>query len=175
MIKVLCAGDSITFGYLLNTNYSLILQDLLGGNYQVMNTSMVGITAYDYKNMEIYKQGLHFNPDIVILMFGSNDSNLDYYIAADYFKQYYSSLIDSYKARVILCTPTYAFEENYGVNKHNLKQIVKSIFEIGKEKHLDVIDFYSMSQSHPEWFDMDGVHPNVDGQRQMALRIYETI
>lgn len=177
-MNVACIGDSITYGYLLpeEESYPYKLDDLLPDNYTVYNSSEVGMSAYDYMMSNLYREMIYLNPDIVVIMFGSNDSNLMYFESIDYFRQYYTKLIDSFEeSTVYLCTPCAPYSENYGVNEHNLLMIVDEIKKIGKEKEMQVIDIYSLTVKHPEWFEMDGIHPNSDGTSAIAMAIYEAI
>lgn len=176
--RILCAGDSITYGYLLDKqdSYPAILQSMCQEKVTVLNTSTVGITAYDYQNMDLLKQGKDFEPTIVVLMFGSNDSNLYYYESREAFKTYYTHLIEQFsQSKVYLCTPPMAYSDNYGVNEKNLKEIVETIKEIGKEKDLKVIDIYSLTSKHSEWFSQDGIHPDRNGTKAIAQAVYEAI
>lgn len=173
--NVVCAGDSITCGYLLSEeeSYPSVLQGLLGKDYVVTNVSNVGLSAYDYLNMWYLDQAKEVNPDIVVLMFGSNDSNPAFYQSEDVFESYYTKLIDAFSgSKIYLCTPCKAYSSNYGVNENNLEKIVETIKKIGKEKDLVVIDIYDLSSQHEEWFEEDGVHPNSQGAAQIAQTIY---
>lgn len=49
------------------------------------------------------------------------------------------------------------------------------IWELSAENpRLTVIDWYSLAVSHPEWFP-DGVHPNLEGARQFAKLLRESL
>jgi len=81
-IKVACVGDSITYGY----GYPEELQRLLGTAYDVRNFGYSGRTAmrtgdYPYFKEEIYKESLTFSPNIVVIMFGTNDSKVQNWIS----------------------------------------------------------------------------------------------
>lgn len=176
--RVVCAGDSITYGFMLNPedSYPTLLQGMLEDNYTVYNTSTVGITAYDYQNMYLMDEAKEVDPTIVILMFGSNDSNLSYYQSDEIFEGYYTKLIEEFEgSQIYLCTPCMAYSSNYGVNPKNLERIVESIKKIGKEMNLDVIDIYALTSNHEDWFGEDGIHPNKEGTLAIAQEIYEEI
>lgn len=42
-------------------------------------------------------------------------------------------------------------------------------------KNLTIIDWYSVASAHPEWFEADHVHPNVDGRKSYAGLIAKEI
>ena len=49
------------------------------------------------------------------------------------------------------------------------------IWELSKTRpNITVIDWYSLSIEHPEWFP-DGVHPNMEGARNFAKRLREAL
>lgn len=177
-VKVACIGDSITYGYLLpeEESYPYKLDALLPDNYTVYNSSQVGMSAYDYMMTNLYREMIYVNPDIVVIMFGSNDSNEMFFESIEFFHDYYVQLIDSFEdSTLYICTPCAPFSSNYGVNEINLVSIVNEIKEIGKEKNVKVIDIYSLSLKHPEWFEVDGIHPNSEGTSVIAKTIYEAI
>ena len=118
MIRVACIGDSITWGFtLLNPwkqSYPAQLQELLGDGYEVRNFGYNDASArFDadtpYVKKRIYKESLAWNPDIVLLMLGTNDTktrNWD----PDIFRRDYRKIIESYSnlpshPRVILIAP----------------------------------------------------------------------
>ncbi len=83
MKTIVCLGDSITFGYDSHTNmnnfkqvdtpYPKALNNLLGADYNVINSGNTGwhakTTYYNLDNL-VFKH----NPDTVILMLGINDA-----------------------------------------------------------------------------------------------------
>ena len=79
-IKVACVGDSITLGAGLGDNtYPEQLQRMLGGNYAVRNFGVSGATLLTngdkpYVQQDLYHQSLSFQPDVVVIMLGTNDS-----------------------------------------------------------------------------------------------------
>lgn len=75
-IRVACVGDSITGG----TDYPADLWMLLGANYTVGIFGVGGSTvALDsgkpYMNESAFQDAKKFQPDIVIIMLGTNDAN----------------------------------------------------------------------------------------------------
>ncbi|MDO4466229.1 MAG: GDSL-type esterase/lipase family protein [Bacillota bacterium] len=171
---VLCAGDSITYGYLLGPeeSYPSVLQNLLGNNYTVINSSNVGLTAYDYAQLFDVEE----NVDIAVLMFGSNDSNSAFFESKEQFKNNYERLFEMFdQSKIYLCTPCKAYSTNYGVDEENLEIIVEAIQELGKEYNYVVIDIYKLTSNHPEWFENDGIHPSAQGAKAIAQEVYKSI
>jgi len=82
-IKIACVGDSITFGSRVKdreiNSYPAQLSALLGDDYEVKNFGKSGATMLDNGNKPYIKTpefeaSLKFNPDIVIIKLGTNDS-----------------------------------------------------------------------------------------------------
>ncbi len=73
-----CVGDSIT----QLSGYPHKLQLMLGTNYSVQNFGVAGATvSLDYKiaymKQQAFQQAMDFHPDIVLIMLGTNDANLE--------------------------------------------------------------------------------------------------
>ncbi|MCF0106094.1 MAG: hypothetical protein HUJ53_04985 [Holdemanella sp.] len=170
-----CVGDSITYGYNLNSEdaYPSILASF-DESYTVYNGGINGITVSQYLYTDQYEKSKEIQADIIIIKLGTNDSL--HYPGIKRFKEDYLKLIDTYKdKRIILCTPIQIYIENIDEIQKNLLEIVECIKEIGKERNLEVIDFYELSKNHKEWYQPDLLHPNKEGTRQIANSIYETI
>lgn len=90
-IKVACIGNSITVGATISNlevnSYPAQLQVLLGDGYEVRNFGQNSTTVqthgrdrddatekYAYRKQEKYQQAKAFNPDIIIIKLGTNDS-----------------------------------------------------------------------------------------------------
>ena len=116
-IKVACLGDSITTSYFIPdihiSNYPYLLQKLLGENFDVKNFGKVGSKIsinYDenyYYNSNEYFKLLNFNPDIVIIILGTNDANKNFdnnlFINDYYFL--ISNIINNCDPIIYICTP----------------------------------------------------------------------
>ena len=82
-VKIACVGDSITFGAAIqdreNRNYPLQLGKLLGDGYAVRNFGVNGATLLKqgdlpYWTRPQFKMATEFQPNIVIIKLGTNDS-----------------------------------------------------------------------------------------------------
>ena len=100
--RIICLGGSFTYGWPYNDEpalaYPSLLEDTLNSKhsyrkYEVINAGIGGYTSYQalfYFKHKLYK----FNPDIIALCFGANDSNNNYEIGlfcSD--KEYYRRLM----------------------------------------------------------------------------------
>lgn len=118
MKKVACIGDSITWGFtLLNPwkqSYPSLLQNLLGDAYEVRNYGYNDASVrFDadtpYVRKGVYRKSLDWNPDIVLVMLGSNDTKKRNW-NPEVFRRDYRKLVESYQSlpsnpRVVLIAP----------------------------------------------------------------------
>ena len=191
MIRIACIGDSITWGFtLLNPlrqSYPALLQEMLGTEYQVRNYGYNDASArFDadtpYVRKRVYRNSLNWNPDIVLLMLGTNDTkrrNWD----PEIFRRDYAHLVDSYlelpsKPRVILIAPIRIFLKLnlplLGLYPDTLEEGVRpAIREIAAAKGLELIDLKDLFTDTQ--YCRDGVHPQKAGARMLAEAIYAGI
>lgn len=192
--RVFCIGDSITYGTGVmenrDTESNLAqLQQLLGDRYEVYNYGASGRTLLIDTNKPYLDTGYIDkvkvqSPDIIVIMLGSNDSKAQNWQTKDYRKQYIQ-LIEEFKnlsnrPGIYIAVPPEAFaSENgkvaYGINNAVIRdEIRKCVYEVAKETEVNVIDMYSVTEAHPEYF-RDGVHPNKEGNAVLAQTVYENI
>ena len=188
MIRVACIGDSITWGFtLLNPrkqSYPALLQEKLGEEYEVRNFGYNDASArFDadtpYVRKRVYQNSLTWNPDIVLLMLGTNDTktrNWD----PDIFRRDYRRIVESYLAlpshpRVILIAPIRIFTVLgipwLGVHPDTMEEGVRpAIREIAAQMNLELIDLQDLFTDNQ--FYRDGVHPQRTGAQMMAEAIW---
>ena len=188
MIKVACIGDSITWGFTLLTprkqSYPALLQEMLGPGYEVRNFGHNDASArFDadtpYVKKKEYRESLAWNPDVVLLMLGTNDTkrrNWD----PDIFRRDYRAIVESYqdlpsRPRVVLIAPIQIFLLGglaiMGLYPETMEQGVRpAIREIASEKGLRLIDLHDLFTDSS--FMMDGVHPQRPGARKLAEAIF---
>lgn len=196
--KIACVGDSITYGSGIvdreNNCYPKVLDRMLGRGYRVQNFGVSGRTAMrstdkPYVNEEMYARSLEFGPDIVLIMFGTNDSKAYNWKGEKTFKEQYKKLIESYRnlpsePQIFICTPATAYYvdgQESGPMNYNIEgdiiedEIVPAVYGIAKEMRLGVIDIHAVTAGHPEWFRADGIHPDAEGAKVIAQTVYQVI
>ena len=192
-IRVVCVGDSITqgMGVLFNhpeqNSYPAFLQELLGNQYQVFNCGYTARTLlksgdHPYTASAHFRASQEIRPDLVLIMLGTNDSKPYNWNAMEYERQL-AEFVDGYKSlpgspQVFLLTPCAAFilkDKTKVVFDIRETVIENEIFPIiqrdAAEKNIPVINVFSATRGHPEYFG-DGVHPNVTGDKAIAETIY---
>lgn len=189
-IKVVCVGNSITEGWMTSNpvtdNYAAQTGILLGSGWSVKNAGVSGRTMlrngdYPIWNEQKFKDGLAFNPNIVTICLGTNDSkswNWDSH--KDEFVGDYNAMIDTFRSLpshpvVWLCLPLPAFRDTLGIRDSIITtDIIPMIQQVAAAKSCPIIDFNTMMKSHADVVP-DGIHPNTIGSAIMAEFLYSTL
>lgn len=201
-IKVACVGDSITYGHGISdwtkNSYPVVLQGLLGDEYHVANFGSSGACVnpsgdQPYVNREIYQAALEYDADIIVFMMGTNDAKPENWTNKDQFWKDYIALLASFMEEgkspeiyLALCTEAYYPEDidkttgitSFDIQPEIIDEIVETIdmnASLTSGVFLRKIDVHSLSESHPEWFEADGIHPNNDGAKAIAEAVAEVI
>lgn len=191
MTRIACIGDSITWGFtLLNPrkqSYPALLQEKLGADYEVRNFGYNDASArFDadtpYVRKHVYQESLAWNPDIVLLMLGTNDTkkrNWD----PEIFRRDYRRIVESYRTlpsspRVILIAPIRVFllmgHPLLGLYPDTMEEGVRpAIREIAADMGLELVDLRDLFSDSS--YCRDGIHPQRTGTRMLADAIYSKI
>ena len=188
-IRVACVGDSITYGHGIrdreHDTYPGLLSAKLGEKYDVRNFGVSGSTTMmgpdmPYMNEQAYKDALAFNPQIVTIKLGTNDSKPFNWKEQDHFKQDLKTLINSFrelpaKPRIWLCLPVPAYGQAWSINDSIIfNGVIPLIREVAQEENLPVVDLNTPLQGKRQYFP-DTIHPNEEGQSMIADVIYNTV
>ena len=190
--RIACIGDSLTEG-----GYPEQLATLLGDGFEVGNFGASGTSLTNYTNTadryssyvtykDVHQRSLDFNPDLVIIMLGTNDTKKWAQASLEY-KDAYKSLVASYKAvnpdvEIVVCTSPEVREGNslqipVGVISDYIYPLQ---LEIAAELGATLVDFHAlvdgMSESRKgEVIRDDGVHLTADGNLELAALIKKTV
>lgn len=186
-VKISCIGDSITQGSGADPgkSYPSQLQEMLGDQWKVSNFGVSGRTLlkkgdFPYWNEEKYQHALKSEPDVVIIMLGTNDTKPQNWKFESEFVADYTELVKSFQAlpskpRIYVCRPCPVPEPgNFGINEKNLKEWIKRIDKLAEDMDLGAIDMYRALEDKPEMLP-DRVHPNTAGAGEMAATAYEAL
>nr|WP_068890467.1 GDSL-type esterase/lipase family protein [Pedobacter panaciterrae] len=188
--KVACIGASITYGATVNNreqnSFPAHLQKYLGDGYAVENYGVSGTTLLRngdspyYKTNE-YQKALASNPDIVVIDLGGNDSKLINRSRLNEYEQDYHAMIKSFKdlpshPRIILLLPVVSFvTDTTGIwDPVIVKQIIPKIKNVARENKVEILDMHALLVNKPDLMP-DKIHPDAEGSRIMAERIYKMI
>ncbi len=188
-VRVACIGNSITFGAGIRNrsrdSYPSVLARMLGDSYWVKNfgvsaRTMLNKGDHPYMNEPAYKNALAFNPNIVVIKLGTNDSkSFNWKYKADFMKDA-QTMIDAFKGlpsqpKIYLCYPSKAYLTGDGINDDIIsKEIIPMIKKLAKKNNLSVIDLHTAMDGMPELFP-DRIHPNEKGAQVMAKAVYQSI
>ncbi|WP_439482075.1 GDSL-type esterase/lipase family protein [Cyclobacterium plantarum] len=187
-VKVACVGNSITEGPGRNhpDSYPLQLQKKLGKAYLVKNFGVSARTLmkkgdFPFWNEPQFEQVKEFEPDILVVKLGTNDSKPHNWIHKESFIEDYVAMIETYKkhmpasGKIYICLPVPVFEDNYGITeKIIVEEMVPLIKEVAMKTGSMVIDLHSALAPHAELFP-DGVHPNKKGAKILAHTVAQNI
>ena len=186
-IRIACVGNSITNMGSSRfeagpDSYPVQLRYLMGEGFDIRNFGIVGATMLkqgdvSYWDNVIFSDVLEFDPNIITIMLGTNDSKpLNWDPHKNEFKNDYKAMIDTFQTlpsnpQVYLCLPAKIFDNTYTITDSNLVKIIEIIKEIAVEYNLPTIDCYSFFEDKP-YLTTDGVHPNYNGLWEYAKLIY---
>ena len=200
-IRVACIGNSITDGHGIElapvNGYPALLQKQLGEKYWVKNFGVSGRTLLNngdmpYMKETAWKDALAFDPDIVVIKLGTNDSKPQNWQHASEFKQDLQQMITTLcpalaqsakkgkkassklstlnaKPKIYLCTPIPAFKSSWNINDAVItNEIIPIQQEVAKQYGLQVIDLHTLFANDGDKMQDDGIHPDGKGVRRIA-------
>lgn len=189
-LMIMCFGDSITYGYCAEygTDYvslfkKKVSEDFAGENITIRNRGVNGESSRDGL-ARIDNELESYSPDLVIMLFGSNDSAYSswYHVGYEEFSHNYDLIISKIKsegAEIILITPPPVIEDNDVPFIEN--SVLEGYCDIIKEKSdkfgLPLIDMNKAFKEHgalPELLQWDGIHISTEGYRLFFDTVYKT-
>ena len=188
-IRIACIGDSITYGASIKNRdrdcYPAQLGRMLGEKWQVRNFGVSGATLLKkgdppYWNQQAFKDALAYNPNVVIIKLGTNDTKPQNWKYKDQFAADYADMIDRFaelpsSPRIWICQPVPAYPERWGISDTRIKnEVIPLVDQIAHSKHVQVIYLYEPLSGKPELFP-DLIHPNAEGAHGIAKEIYDAL
>jgi lysophospholipase L1-like esterase len=181
-IKVACVGDSITYGELCTNgnvatqSYPAQMQALLGDEYKVYNYGVNGATmmkdaSKPYTDQSAYSDSLKCNPDIVIIMLGTNDANGSNPPKLGNFTKDALDLVETYKnlesnPKIYIATSAtcYFTDAQPGIITDRVVPMQKFVAE---QTGSTLIDIHESTKNIKNLFP-DNLHPDVQGYGLIA-------
>lgn len=187
-IKVACVGNSITYGAnivnRLKNSYPAQLQAYLGDAYEVRNFGISGRTLLSHGDLPYiqtneYVQSGSFEPDIVLIKLGTNDTKPQNWKYEQEFISDYQKLIDYYRSlssqpRIILFTPTHTFLKPGSEISSTLitNEVTLRVQKIAYDNNLEILNFnYLFGNQWCSHILPDRLHPSSIGAGLMAQKI----
>ena len=188
-IKIACVGDSITFGAGIkdrkNMNYPIQLGKILGKKYEIKNFGNSGSTMLKkgdkpYWKQREFKAALEFNPNIVVIKLGTNDTKpQNWKHGADYLDDY-KSMISIFsnltnKPKIYICLPVPVVESRWGITDDIVNEkIIPTLRKISNQTKCKIIDLNTpFSNKHN--LIPDKIHPNAKGATIIAKEVAKSI
>lgn len=188
-VRVACLGDSITYGHGImdreHDAYPGVLSSMLGEKYDVRNFGVCGVTAMSgtdmpYVNEQLYRDALEFNPQIITIKLGTNDSKPFNWKEQAHFKSDMKAMIATLRAlpsdpEIWICLPVPAMGHAWSINDSVISNgIIPYIKEVAQEENLPVIDLNTPFQGKKQYFP-DTIHPNEEGEKLIAQFIFDKV
>lgn len=189
--RVACIGDSLTWGFTLvdpwRESYPALLQELLGADFTVRNFGCNGASVRadsytSYAETSAFRSSLTWEPDIVLMMLGSNDCVPQEWDPVA-FRRDYERIVASYRGlpsqpRLILIAPIRMFRVMgftfMDLSPETLEQGVRpAIKAIAADHGLEFVDLRDVIPDSRYCY--DGVHPQAEGTRLVAEAIFERV
>jgi lysophospholipase L1-like esterase len=188
-------GNSITDGHGIDVSdmygYPARLGNNLGHNYAVKNFGVSGRTLsnsgdYPYQKEEAWKRCLEWQPQVVVVKLGTNDTKTHNWKTAEGdLMASMKTMVDSLRAlptnpRIIIAAPIPSFKNVWDIRDSvTVNAVIPQIQEFVKKENLEYLDLYnamnSLENLQKEYLLRDGVHPNEKGCQQIANLVAERI
>jgi acetyl esterase/lipase/lysophospholipase L1-like esterase len=189
-IRVACIGNSITDGFGIDMaeekGYPAVLQDKLGDNYDVKNYGVSARTLMKkgdlpYVNEMAWRDAKAFNPNIVIVKLGTNDSKPENWQYNATYQKDLEAMVDTLKLLpakplIYLATPIPAFKGTWNINDSVIVNgIIPIIKKVARKKKCRIIDLHTDFAQYGGLMQADGIHPNAKGAARMADIIFSSL
>jgi len=186
IIRVACVGDSITYGAGVenreSNNYPAVLGRLLGSRYEVRNFGVSGATLLKqgdkpYWNEPAFREVTGFDPQVVVLMLGTNDTKPQNWKYGKEFAADLRAMLDYFAGlpahpKIWVGLPVPVYQTQWGINEATLKgEIIPLIERVAEEKNVPTIDLHTALSNCPQYFP-DHVHPNAAGAGTMSMTVF---
>lgn len=194
-IRVACVGNSITEGAAasdrLNKSYVGLLRQMLGDKYDVRNFGVSGATACrntykPYDKCELFTEAKTFQPNIVTIALGTNDSqprvwNSEAFAAN--FEKDLTYLCNEFanlesKPKIYLCLPMPIILSQRWQHQPEVlsDEIIPKIRKVGEKLGYEIIDLYTPLIGRTDCYPTDDMlHPNDLGHLIIAAQVYPKI
>jgi acyl-CoA thioesterase I len=185
--RVACVGDSITqgVGAPAGQSYPDQLGRMLGARWNVRNFGVGGTTMlhagdHPYWNTQSYPDALKFQPDVVIIMLGTNDTKPWNFQHIDRYVPDYEEMVLAFARlagtrRIFVCFPPPVLNDGSGgINEAGILAEIPLIRQVAQDTQAGTIDMYAALAGHND-LQPDNVHPNAAGAQLLALAAYKAL
>lgn len=200
-VRVACIGNSITDGHGIELasayGYPALLQKKLGSGYWVKNFGVSARTLlnkgdHPYMNELAWRDALAFDPDIVVIKLGTNDSKPQNWQHASEFRSDLEQMLfalrpdlaqpvkkkkgkkkaapaPAVRPQIILCTPIPAFKSTWDISDEVItNQIIPILKDAAAKYDLQLLDLHTLYAGDGDKMLSDGIHPDGRGVQRLA-------
>ena len=176
-IILACIGDSITKAN--DHAYPNHVGTLLGDSWEVHGFGKNGASILNqgsrpYIKGRAYPKTLELNPDVVVIMMGTNDSKDDHWVHKEDFVPTYIEFVKAYQAleskpKIYLCYPPPAFSRRWKINDETItNEVIPMIDQVAKATNAQIININAALANRSDLFPEDGIHPSPEGSQLIA-------
>jgi acyl-CoA thioesterase I len=177
-LRVACVGNSITNGGLGSQSYPQQLNGLMGEHYDVRNYGVGGTTLlkngdFPYWDEYTFERAIEFDPHIVIILLGTNDSKPQNWIYENEFYNDYLAFIQEFRKdgkdpQIYVGNPPPVFVPGLDINGDIIRdEIIPILDSVRVAMQTFIIEFHDLMLTYGSLFP-DGIHPNAEGYTIMA-------
>jgi len=187
-LRVVCFGDSVT-GVYYHTGSRRAYADMLeialnrvspGGLVEVINAGISGHTTVNAL-ARIDRDVLMHKPDLVTVMFGLNDMVR---VPLEEYRANLEAIVSKCRddgAEVVLATPNNVIDTDNRPTE-GLRSYCDAVRQVARELEVPLCDCYRefdavRANDYLDWrlLMSDAIHPNMDGHKQIARQLAQTI
>ncbi|MFC1766622.1 GDSL-type esterase/lipase family protein [Planctomycetota bacterium] len=142
-------------------------------NFGVNSATVLSKGDVPYVQQSVCTEALQWQPEIVIIMLGTNDSKPQNWVYKEEYVPNYLELIDSFAGlashpRIWICKPVPAFQLRWGINDDVIRDEVGPMIEkIASLRDVRVVDLYTPMLGASSHY-ADYIHPDATGAGLMA-------
>jgi hypothetical protein len=166
-IRVACIGNSITQGSTETWPHAASV--ILGSHYNVKNYGVGGTTMlkkgdYPYWSYSQFYEAQDFNPHIIFISLGTNDSKPQNWQYGSEFYNNYIEFVNTFrqngrKPQIYVCFPPPAWVDNFGITNSIIRDsIIPLIDSVRRVENVLLINWYQLMDTMSAYSD-DGIHP----------------
>jgi lysophospholipase L1-like esterase len=128
----------------------------------------------------MYQDALNYQPDIVTIKLGTNDSKPQNWKYKNEFKKDLTTMVKAFKAlpskpKIYLCLPVPAYAIQWGINDSIITHdVIPYIKTVARKMKVEVIDLNTPLGGFPQYFP-DHIHPNEAGAIRIAEELFNVL
>lgn len=186
IMKIVCIGDSLTYGYGVHSKKCWVELLHKSLNVEIINKGVNGDTTTGILSRS-YKDILESKPSHAIIMAGTNDILLNYSIdtIVDNMSFLLKEIKDNEIVPILALQPPIVAELakiywdeyiNYNKVNEHLFRYIETIKAFACKNNITIIDFYNafIKLNYMLKLYRDGIHPNGEGHKLMFKTIIES-